>query len=65
MEDIHKYQTTIDDVKGKGHHQIDRYVYSVPTIQAHIERQLQNIQDSYDSLLHTGTQILVSKGSGT
>lgn len=57
LDDIQKYQSTLDDVKAKGHGQIKRYVASTPAIQATIEKQLKNVQDSYDSLLHTAIQI--------
>ncbi|XP_044734627.1 nesprin-1 [Chrysoperla carnea] len=57
LDDIQKYQTTLDDVKAKGHSQIQRYVKTTPSIQSTIETQLGNVQDSYNSLLHTAIQI--------
>jgi hypothetical protein len=57
LEEITCYQTNLEDVKGKGRTQIDRYVAAQPNVQVMIEKQLQNVQDSYDSLLHTGLQI--------
>jgi nesprin-1 len=46
-------------VKAKGHGQIERYIVTTPSIQETIERQLHNVQDSYNSLLHTAIQIKV------
>jgi nesprin-1 len=60
LTEIQRYQTVLDDVKSKGYTQIERYVVSVPSLQASIERQLQNVQESYNSLLNTAIQIRVS-----
>jgi hypothetical protein len=60
LTEIQRYQTVLDDVKSKGYTQIERYVISVPSLQASIERQLQNVQESYNSLLNTAIQIRVS-----
>jgi nesprin-1 len=49
----------LDDVKAKGHGQIERYIGTTPSIQETIEKQLRNVQDSYNSLLHTALQIKV------
>ncbi|GLH12193.1 Dystrophin, isoform B, partial [Gryllus bimaculatus] len=57
LEDIQKYQAVLDDIRAKGHGQIKRYVSSTPSIQETIEKQLNNVQDSYNSLLHTAIQI--------
>lgn len=57
LDDIQKYQSTLDDVKAKGHGQIKRYVATTPAIEATIQKQLSNVQDSYNSLLHTAIQI--------
>ncbi|KAF2357498.1 Spectrin repeat [Trinorchestia longiramus] len=54
---IREYQQTLDRVKNKGHKQINKYIGSLPSIQETIERQLHNIQESYDSLLRTAVQI--------
>jgi nesprin-1 len=59
LGDIQKYQATLDDVKAKGHGQIQRYIGTTPSIQETIEKQLCNVQDSYNSLLHTALQIQV------
>jgi len=56
-DEIQHYQTDLDDLREKGRAQIDRYVGTTPNIQATIEKQLKNVQDSYDSLLHTAIQI--------
>lgn len=57
LDDIQKYQGTLDEVKAKGHSQIQRYVKTTPSIENTIETQLGNVQDSYNSLLHTAVQI--------
>lgn len=57
LEEILSYQSTLDEVKKKGHLQIDRYIGTVPSIQDKIEQQLHNIQESYNSLLSTAKHI--------
>jgi len=57
LEEIQAYQSNLDDVKSKGRGQIGRYISTIPQIEITIEKQLKNIQDSYESLLHTGLQI--------
>lgn len=57
MAEIQKYQSTIDDLKAKGHNQIQRYEASSPKVRSAVETQLRNVQDSYDSLLNTSVQI--------
>lgn len=62
LAEIQKYQEVLDELKAKGHGQIDRYASVSPStsLQHHrstIERQLQNVQDSYNSLLSTALQI--------
>ncbi|XP_064211053.1 muscle-specific protein 300 kDa isoform X18 [Tribolium castaneum] len=57
LKEIQNYQKTLDDVKGKGHGQIERYVKEAPAIKDTIEKQLSNVQDSYNSLLQTAVQI--------
>lgn len=57
VEEILEYQGTLDEVKNKGRKQIDRYIGTVPSIQDKIERQLHNIQESYNSLLATANHI--------
>lgn len=57
MTEIQKYQSTIDDLKAKGHNQIVRYEASSPKVRPAVETQLRNVQDSYDSLLNTSVQI--------
>lgn len=52
-----RYQSTLDDLKAKGYRQIDRYVSTSPNIRPTIEHQLSNVQESYNSLLHTARQI--------
>lgn len=57
LKEILAYQTTLDDVKTKGHSQIEKYVKSAPSIRDTIEKQFNNVQDSYTSLLQTAMQI--------
>nr|CAD7429520.1 unnamed protein product [Timema monikensis] len=57
LGDIQRYQSTLDDLKAKGHGQVERYVSTTPSIKVTIDKQLRNVQDSYDSLLHTALQI--------
>lgn len=57
LSEIQKYQTNLDDLRGSGKSQIERYERSTPTIRLTIESQLRNIQDSYNSLLNTSVQI--------
>lgn len=57
LNEVQKYQGVIDDLKAKGHNQIERYESSSPNIRSNIETQLKNVQDSYDSLLNTAVQI--------
>lgn len=57
LSEIQQYQKNLDDVKAKGHGQIERYARTTPSVKETIEKQLNNVQDSYNSLLHTAIQI--------
>nr|XP_050869210.1 muscle-specific protein 300 kDa [Vespula vulgaris] len=57
LMEIQKYQTVLDDLKAKGQGQINQYVIVNKEIKTTIETQLQNVQDSYNSLLNTALQI--------
>lgn len=57
LEFIQKYQSNIDDLDAKGQQQIKRYEPFSSTIREKIESQIKNIQESYNSLLHTSIQI--------
>lgn len=57
LTEIQNYQEVLEELKLKGHSQINRYVDANPAIKATIETQLQNVQDSYNSLLNTALQI--------
>lgn len=57
LDYIQKYQANIDDLDAKGQQQIKRYEPFSSTIREKIENQIKNIQDSYNSLLHTSIQI--------
>lgn len=54
---VPRYQEVLDDLKSKGIAQIHRYVTSTQPIQSIVEKQLSNIQDSYNSLYNTAQQI--------
>ncbi|XP_012271233.1 nesprin-1 isoform X8 [Orussus abietinus] len=57
LDEVQKYRTVLDDLKAKGSGQIERYVAVNPTIEATIRTQVQNVQESYNSLLDTALQI--------
>lgn len=57
MKEIHDYQLTIDDAKSKGNQQAVKYKVLKPELKSTLDKQHQNIQESYNSLLQTGAQI--------
>lgn len=57
LEYIQKYQSNIDDLDAKGQQQIKRYEPFSNIVRDKIEGQIKNIQESYNSLLHTSIQI--------
>uniref|UniRef100_A0A8D8Q2T6 Nesprin-1 n=1 Tax=Cacopsylla melanoneura TaxID=428564 RepID=A0A8D8Q2T6_9HEMI len=57
LQDVINYQTNIDELKEKGKKQIERYEASNPEIRPAIQLQLDNVQESYNSLLETANQI--------
>ncbi|XP_072386756.1 muscle-specific protein 300 kDa isoform X12 [Diabrotica undecimpunctata] len=57
LQEIQKYQATLDDVRAKGQAQINKYEKEAPAVKDNIEKQLNNVQDSYNSLLQTAIQI--------
>lgn len=57
LQDVINYQSNLDDLKVKGQKQIERYESSNPDIRNSIQLQLDNVQDSYNSLLETANQI--------
>ncbi|XP_057659189.1 muscle-specific protein 300 kDa isoform X4 [Diorhabda carinulata] len=57
LEEIQKYQAILDDVRGKGQAQMIKYEKEAPDVKDTIEKQLSNVQDSYNSLLQTAIQI--------
>lgn len=59
LADIYTYQGVIDDVRNKGQRQISRYMSSSQSIKSVIEKQLANVQSSYNALLNTALQIKV------
>lgn len=57
LQDVINYQGNLDDLKVKGQKQIERYEASNPEIRTGIQLQLDNVQESYNSLLETANQI--------
>ena len=57
LDQIKLYQASLEKVRAKGEAQVARYISSNPDIKATIDKQHQNVQESYNSLLHTATQI--------
>lgn len=57
LAEIENYTSVLNDLKLKGNGQITRYVAVNPEIKTIIEMQLQNVQESYNSLLNTALQI--------
>ncbi|XP_032455805.1 nesprin-1 isoform X11 [Nasonia vitripennis] len=57
LDEIRNYETVLDDLKTKGHNQIERYEALNSSVKPTILTQLQNVRDSYNSLLNTALQI--------
>ena len=57
MGQIRNYQGTLDAAREEGGARVARYVRDRPDMKTRIEKQHQNFQESYNSLLQTGTQI--------
>ena len=57
MGQIRGNQQTLDAVREEGSAQVERYVHDRPEMKSRIEKHHQNFQESYNSLLQTGTQI--------
>ncbi|KAF5292003.1 hypothetical protein FQA39_LY14120 [Lamprigera yunnana] len=57
LEEIESYQAKLDDVKAKGKAQVDLYSAEAPEYKESVEKQLNNVQDSYNSLSQTAIQI--------
>lgn len=57
LSEIQNYESVLDELKQKGQSQIDRYEASNSSIEPTILSQLQNVRDSYNSLLNTALQI--------
>ncbi|KAL3268198.1 hypothetical protein HHI36_007323 [Cryptolaemus montrouzieri] len=57
IQEIQKFQSNLDDVRSKGQILIDRYASASVATGTSIGKQLDNVQDSYDSLLKTALQI--------
>ena len=57
MGQIRNYQKTLDSAREEGSARVARYVRDRPDMKTKIEKQHQNFQESYNSLLQTGTQI--------
>ena len=54
LEEIKNYKSVLDNIQTKGQEQIKKYGDEV---KPNVEKQLKNVLESYDSLLHTGVQI--------
>ncbi len=57
MEEIKAFQANLDAVREKGHAQVAKHSRRRPDLKSTVERQHQNYQENYNSLLQTGTQI--------
>ncbi|CAH3870841.1 unnamed protein product [Pieris brassicae] len=57
LDDIQKYQSTLDDLEALGRAQIERYEATAPSIRDTVGKQLKNVNDSHKSLLATALQI--------
>jgi nesprin-1 len=57
MNGIRNYQSVLDNVREQGHSYVAKYMHVRPDVKPAIEKQHQNFQESYNSLLQTGTQI--------
>ncbi|KAF5308513.1 hypothetical protein FQR65_LT06178 [Abscondita terminalis] len=57
LDEIESYQANLDSVKAKGKAQVDLYAGDAPNYEESVNRQLNNVQDSYNSLLQTAVQI--------
>lgn len=57
LDDIQKYNSTLDHLQAKGQEQIDRYESTAPSIRDTVAKQIANVNDSHKSLLHTALQI--------
>ncbi|KFM65651.1 Nesprin-1, partial [Stegodyphus mimosarum] len=57
LKEIQDYQKVIDALKLKGNKLISDYKDQVPKLENQIEQQMNNVQESYDSLLMTAENI--------
>ena len=57
LQDIKSYQDSLDRVRTIGETQVEKYKDSNPDIINVIDKQHKNVQESYNSLLQTATQI--------
>ena len=57
LDEIKSYQQTLDSVRAVGEKQGEKYQESNPELLSNISKQHQNVQESYNSLLQTATQI--------
>lgn len=57
LREIQNYQNVIDTLKSKGFSLINEYKAETPKIEDQIQQQINNIQESYDSLLMTAENI--------
>lgn len=57
LDYIQKYQANIDNLEEKGNQQVKKYEGVSPHIKDKFDNIIKNIQESYNSLLHTSIQI--------
>ena len=57
LDEIKSYQKTLDSVRAVGEKQGQKYQESNPELLSNISKQHQNVQESFNSLLQTATQI--------
>ena len=57
LDEIKSYQQTLDSVRALGEKQGLKYQQNSPELSGNISKQHQNVQESYNSLLQTATQI--------
>ncbi|XP_054713817.1 LOW QUALITY PROTEIN: muscle-specific protein 300 kDa-like [Uloborus diversus] len=57
LREIQSFQATIDDLKSKGSLLNSKYREQAPKLESQINQQINNVQESYDSLLLTAENI--------
>lgn len=57
VKEIQSYQKVIDSLKSKGNSLVNEYKDQAPKMETQIKQQMDNVQESYDSLLMTAENI--------